>query len=94
MGNFLFNVPSGEAVALEPFHFAIIRQTQFSGKTTLIKRLADWTALQDFKVLIFDTKETEADYAGFGSEAVGEEFAVVVGGGNSKQAKLPGAGWK
>jgi hypothetical protein len=79
MGNFLFNVPSGEAVALEPFHFAIIRQTQFSGKTTLIKRLADWTALQDFKVLIFDTKETEA---------------VVIGGGNSKQAKLPGAGWK
>ena len=68
MSDFLFVVPSGEAVVLEPFHYAIIGQTQFSGKTTLIKRLADWAATQGFKVLIFDTKETEADYAGFGSE--------------------------
>ena len=65
---FLFSVPGGEAVALEPFHYAIIGQTQFSGKTTLIKRLADWVAAQGYKVLIFDTKETEADYASFGSE--------------------------
>lgn len=64
----MFSVPSGEAVALEPFHYAIIGQTQFSGKTTLIKRLADWTAEQDYRVVIFDTKETEADYAGFGDE--------------------------
>jgi ABC-type phosphate/phosphonate transport system ATPase subunit len=68
MSDFLFVVPSGEAVALEPFHFAIIGQTQFSGKSTLIKRLADWTVQQDYRVLIFDTKETEADYADFGSE--------------------------
>lgn len=64
----MFSVPSGEAVSLEPFHYAIIGQTQFSGKTTLIKRLADWVVEQDYQVLIFDTKETEADYAGFGSE--------------------------
>lgn len=68
MSNFLFSVPSGEAVSLEPFHFAIIGQTQFSGKSTLIKRLSEWVADQDFKLLIFDTKETEADYAGFGNE--------------------------
>jgi len=49
MSNFLFSVPSGGAVALEPFHYAIIGQTQFSGKATLIKRLADWTAEQTIK---------------------------------------------
>jgi hypothetical protein len=68
LGEFLFTVPSGEPVALEPFHYAIIGQTQFSGKTTLIKLLSEWVAAQGYKVLIFDTKETEADYAGFGNE--------------------------
>ena len=68
MTDFLFTVPSGEPVALEPFHYAIIGQTQFSGKTTLIKRLSDWVAALGYTVLIFDTKETEADYAGFGQE--------------------------
>ena len=65
---FLFTVPSGEPVEVEPFHYAIVGQTQFSGKTTLIKRLSQWAIDQGFKVLIFDTKETEADYAGFGRE--------------------------
>jgi hypothetical protein len=68
MTDFLFSVPSGEPVTLEPFHYAIIGQTQFSGKTTLIKRLSEWVAAQGYSVLIFDTKETEADYAGFGNE--------------------------
>lgn len=68
MTDFLFSVPSGEPVTLEPFHCAIIGQTQFSGKTTLIKRLADWVAAQGYMVLVFDTKETEEDYAGFGNE--------------------------
>lgn len=68
MSDFLFSVPSGEPVRLEPFHYAIVGQTQFSGKTTLIKRLADWVVTLGYKVLIFDTKETEADYAGFGRE--------------------------
>ena len=68
MSEFLFAVPTGESVALEPFHYAIIGQTQFSGKTTLIKRLSEWVAAQGYTVLIFDTKETEADYAGFGNE--------------------------
>ncbi|MEM1589638.1 MAG: hypothetical protein QW175_04405, partial [Candidatus Bathyarchaeia archaeon] len=68
MSSFLFAVPSGEPVYIEPFHFAIIGQTQFSGKTTLVKRLADWAASQGFTVLVFDTKETEADYSGFGRE--------------------------
>ena len=68
MSEFLFAVPTGESVALEPFHYAIIGQTQFSGKTTLIKRLSEWVAAQGYSVLIFDTKETEADYAGFGNE--------------------------
>jgi len=68
MSDFLFSVPSGEPVAIEPFHYAIIGQTQFSGKTTLIKQLSDWVATQGYNVLIFDTKETEADYAGFGNE--------------------------
>jgi ABC-type phosphate/phosphonate transport system ATPase subunit len=63
MENFLFSVPSGEAVSLEPFHYAIIGQTQFSGKTTLIKRLSDWVVEQGYQVLIFDTKETEAERA-------------------------------
>lgn len=65
---FLYSVPSGEPVSLEPFHYAIVGQTQYSGKTTLIKRLASWAADQGFRVLIFDTKETEVDYAGFGRE--------------------------
>jgi len=30
MSNFLFSVPSGEAVSHEPFHFAITGQTQFN----------------------------------------------------------------
>jgi len=68
MSDFLFAVPSGEPVALEPFHYGIIGQTQFSGKTTLIKRLSEWVVGQGYTVLIFDTKETEADYAGFGKE--------------------------
>jgi hypothetical protein len=68
MTDFLFSVPSGEPVTLEPFHYAIIGQTQFSGKTTLIKRLSEWVAAQGYKVLIFDTKETEADYVSFGNE--------------------------
>lgn len=68
MKDFLFTVPSGEPVTIEPFHYAIVGQTQFSGKTTLIKRLAKWAVDQGFKILIFDTKETEADYAGFGQE--------------------------
>ena len=68
MTDFLFSVPSGETVTLEPFHYAIIGQTQFSGKTTLIKRLSDWVAAHGYMVLVFDTKETEADYAGFGEE--------------------------
>lgn len=68
MSDFLFTVPSGEVVTLEPFHYAIIGQTQFSGKTTLLKRLADWVAAQGYMVLVFDTKETEADYASFGRE--------------------------
>jgi uncharacterized small protein (DUF1192 family) len=66
--NFLFSVPTGEPVAIEPFHFAIIGQTQFSGKTTLIKRLSEWAVSQGFKVLVFDSKETEADYSGFGRD--------------------------
>lgn len=65
---FLFTVPSGEPVAIEPFHYAIVGQTQFSGKTTLIKRLSEWASDLGYKILIFDTKETEADYAGFGVE--------------------------
>jgi len=68
MVDFLFSVPSGEPVTITPFHYAIIGQTQFSGKTTLIKRLADWAASQGYTVLVFDTKETEADYEGFGQE--------------------------
>jgi hypothetical protein len=68
LSGFLFKVFSGESVALEPFHYAIIGQTQFSGKTTLIKRLADWAASQGYAVLVFDSKETEADYSGFGKE--------------------------
>jgi len=66
--DFLFTVPSGEPVQLEPFHYAIVGQTQFSGKTTLIKRLSKWAEDQGFKVLIFDTKETVADYPEFGRE--------------------------
>jgi len=65
MSDFLFTVPSGESVRLEPFNFAIIGQTQFSGKTTLIKRLSTWVVSLGYKVLIFDTKETEADYTCF-----------------------------
>jgi hypothetical protein len=68
MTNFLFRVPDGSPVQIEPFHFAIIGQTQFSGKTTLIKRLSEWAASLGYKVLIFDSKETEADYSGFGRE--------------------------
>jgi len=65
---FLFSVPSGEPVEIEPFHYAIVGQTQFSGKTTLIKRLATWAENRDFRILIFDTKETVEDYQGFGRE--------------------------
>jgi len=68
MASFLFEVGSGKPVEIEPFHFAIVGQTQFSGKTTLLKRLADWAVSQGFRVLIFDSKETEADYEGFGIE--------------------------
>ena len=45
---------------------AIVSTIEPSEKTTLIKRLSDWAAAQGYKVLIFDTKETEADYADFG----------------------------
>jgi hypothetical protein len=68
MADFLFKVPTGESVQIEPFHFAIIGQTQFSGKSTLIKRLSEWAVTQGYKVLVFDSKETEADYSGFGRE--------------------------
>lgn len=64
----MFTVPSGEPVSVEPFHYAIVGQTQFSGKTTLIKRLSRWAVDRGLKVLIFDTKETVEDYSGFGRE--------------------------
>jgi len=63
---FLFSVPSGEPVTIEPFNYTIAGQTQFSGKTTLLKRLATWAAGQGFKVLVFDTKDTGEEYGGFG----------------------------
>jgi len=65
---FLFSVPEGEAVEVEPFHTLIAGQTQFSGKTTLAKRMAIWAEEQGYRILVFDTKETEADYQGFGTE--------------------------
>jgi len=65
---FLFTVPTGEPVDLELFHYAIIGQTQFSGKTTLAKRLARWAEEQGYTVLVWDTKSTEADYEDFGQE--------------------------
>jgi len=65
---FLFEVPSGEPISIEPFHYCIVGQTQFSGKTTLIKRLGEWAVDLGYKILVFDTKETEADYADFGNE--------------------------
>jgi len=55
-------------VEIEPFHYAIVGQTQYSGKTTLIKRLATWAEEIGYKILIMDTKETVEDYAGFGRE--------------------------
>jgi len=66
VSDLLFSVPSGESIMLEPFHYAIIGQTQFSGKTTLAKRLSDWAMTEGYKVLVFDTKETESDYSGVG----------------------------
>jgi hypothetical protein len=68
VSDFLFEVPAGKSVQLEPFHYAIIGQTQFSGKSTLLKRLAEWVADKGFKVLVLDSKETEADYLGFGTD--------------------------
>jgi len=65
---FLFSVPEGGAVEVEPFHTLIAGQTQFSGKTTLAKRMAIWAEEQGYRILVFDTKETEADYQGFGTE--------------------------
>jgi hypothetical protein len=65
---FLFSVPSGEPVSIEPFNYAIAGQTQFSGKTTLLKRLAMWAAEEGFRVLIFDTKDTGEEYSGFGRQ--------------------------
>jgi len=65
---FLFSVPEGEAVEVEPFHTLIAGQTQFSGKTTLAKRMATWAEEQGYRILVYDTKETEADYQGFGRE--------------------------
>jgi hypothetical protein len=66
--SFLFHVPDGEPITIEPFHFAVVGQTQFSGKSTLLKRLAEWVAEKGFKVLVIDSKETEADYLGFGTD--------------------------
>jgi hypothetical protein len=53
MEHFLSIIPTGGAVSLEPFPYAIIGQTQFSGKTTLVKPLADWAVQQDCRVLVF-----------------------------------------
>jgi len=68
MVNFLFESPTGKPIEVEPFHYCIVGQTQFSGKSTLVMRLAEWAAADGYKVLIFDSKETEADYSGFGRE--------------------------
>jgi hypothetical protein len=68
MASFLFSVPDGAPVEIEPFHFCVVGQTQFSGKTTLLKRLSEWAAGLGFKVLVIDSKETEPDYLGFGRD--------------------------
>jgi hypothetical protein len=50
----------------------------------LVKRWKDWAIDQDYRVLIFDTKKTEADYASFGKEVSAclretrDSFALIV----------------
>jgi type IV secretory pathway VirB4 component len=63
-----YEVPTGQEVWIPCFHTLITGQSQYSGKTTTIKALASRAAELGYRVLIFDTKEQEADYTGFGGE--------------------------
>jgi hypothetical protein len=47
MSDFLLSVPSGEAVALEPFHFAIIGQTQYTEKSSISGHILHFQGLRD-----------------------------------------------
>lgn len=61
-----YRVMDGTPVSIPIFHTAITGQTQYSGKTTTIKKMATEASKKGYKVLIFDTKEQEEDYDDFG----------------------------
>jgi hypothetical protein len=71
MSDYIFVGPEvgvANHVEIPVFHMAITGQTQLSGKTTAIKTLAVRAVDLGYKILIFDTKETGREYAGFGDE--------------------------
>jgi hypothetical protein len=63
-----FEVGTGKEVYIPIFHMLVAGQTQLSGKTTLLKTLANQAVEQGYKVLCFDSKSNFADYDTFGKE--------------------------
>lgn len=63
-----FEVLTGKEVYIPMFHTLVAGQTQLSGKTTLLKTLANQAVEQDYKILVMDTKSNWADYDTFGQE--------------------------
>jgi len=61
-------VQTCQPVRIPVFHTLFSGQTQLSGKTTALKTLATRALEHGYRVLVFDTKENEADYQGFGAE--------------------------
>jgi len=58
---------TGEPVHIPVFHMAVTGQTQLSGKTTIIKTLAQQAVEKHgYRVLVFDTKENMEDFKDFG----------------------------
>jgi hypothetical protein len=63
-----FEVGTGREVWIPFFHMLTAGQTQKSGKSTLLKTLAQQAIEKGYKILIFDTKYNMTELEGFGQE--------------------------
>lgn len=63
-----YELATGAEVKVPVFFSLITGQTGYSGKTTLLRKLARQAAAQGYKILVVDSKTNALDYEGFGQD--------------------------